>query len=63
MLAITSGAALAETITKEVTFLRPVTVNGTLLKAGTYKAVFDDQTGELTISRGKKVVADRKSVV
>jgi hypothetical protein len=57
MLAITGGAALAETFTKEVTFIRPVTVNGTLLKAGTYKAVFDDQTGELTISRGKKVVA------
>ena len=57
MCAIISVPASANTITREVTFTRDVKVNGTLVKAGTYKAVFDDQTGELTITKGKKTVA------
>ena len=57
MCAITSLPALADTIAKKVTFKQDVTVGGTLVKAGTYKAVFDDQTGELSIVRGNKVVA------
>jgi hypothetical protein len=57
MCAIISVPASAETITREVTFARAVTINGTLVKAGTYKAAFDDQTGELTITKGKKIVA------
>ena len=55
--ALTSVAALAKTTAKEVTFDRAVTVNGSLVKAGTYKVVFDDQTGELTIFNGRKTVA------
>lgn len=55
--AITGGVAFAKEIKKEVTFLQPVEVNGTLVKKGTYEAVFDDQTNELSIVKGRKVVA------
>ena len=55
--AITSGVALAEVIKKEVTFSQPVVVNGTVVKSGTYEAVFDDQTKELSIVKGRTVVA------
>ena len=56
--AMTSITALAMTTNRQVTFSRDVTVNGTPVKAGTYKATFDDQTGEFKILRGKKVVAN-----
>jgi hypothetical protein len=52
-----SLTALAATTTRQVTFSRVVTVNGTPVKAGTYKVKFDDTTGEFTILDGKKVVA------
>jgi hypothetical protein len=55
--AMTGIAALATTSTREVTFSSPVTVNGTLVAAGTYKIAFDDQTSELTIRNGKKIMA------
>lgn len=55
--AMTCVMASAKTISKEVTFNKAVMVNGTLVKAGTYKVVFDDQSGELTIAKGKKIVA------
>lgn len=55
--AIASGVALAKVIKKEVTFSQPVVINGTLVKSGTYNAVFDDQTNELSIVKAKKVVA------
>jgi hypothetical protein len=55
--AIASGVALAKVLKKEVTFSEPVVVNGTLVKSGTYNAVFDDQTNELSIVKAKKVVA------
>lgn len=50
--------ASAMTTNRQVTFSRDVTVNGAPVKAGTYKATFDDQTGEFKIMRGKKVVAN-----
>jgi hypothetical protein len=55
--AIASGVALAKVIKREVTFPEAVVVNGTLVKSGTYDAVFDDQTNELLIVKGTKVVA------
>ena len=54
---IASGAASAKEIKKQVTFVVPVVVNGTVVKSGTYDAVFDDQTSELSIVKGRKVVA------
>jgi hypothetical protein len=54
--ALLGSAALAGTKTKNVRFDDNVTVNGTLLKKGTYKVAFNDETNELTISRGSKVL-------
>ena len=54
---IASGVALAKTTKKEVTFSGPVVVNGAVVKKGTYDAVFDDQTNELTIVKDRKIVA------
>ena len=54
---LASVLALAKTTQKKVTFNTSVTVNGTLVEKGTYKAEFNDETGELTIRKGKKVVA------
>ena len=56
--AMTSITALAMTTNRQVTFSRDVTVNGAPVKAGTYKATFDDQTGEFKLLSGKKVVAN-----
>lgn len=58
---MTSITALAMTTNRQVTFRRDVTVNGTPVKAGTYKVTFDDQTGEFKLLRGKKVVANAKA--
>jgi hypothetical protein len=55
--AISSVLAFGKTTKKDVTFDRAVTVNGTLVKPGTYSVAFDDETGELTINKGTKVVA------
>ena len=56
--AMASLTALATTTSRQVTFNKDVTVNGAPVKAGTYKATFDDQTGEFKLLRGKKVVAN-----
>jgi hypothetical protein len=55
--AVTSITAWAMNTSRQVTFNKDVTVNGASVKAGTYKATFDDQTGEFKLLRGKKVVA------
>lgn len=55
--AIACGVAFAKEIRKEVAFSQAVLVNGTLVKEGTYDVVFDDQTNELSIVNGRKVVA------
>ena len=54
--ALLGGAAFAATKSRNVRFDDDVTVNGTLLKKGTYKIAFNDETNELTISRGSKVI-------
>jgi hypothetical protein len=54
--ALLSPAALANVKTTRVTFGTDVKVGETLVKKGDYKVRFDDQTSELTILDGKKVV-------
>ena len=44
-------------VKKEITFADDTTVNGTMVKAGDYELKFDEQTGEMNIMRGHKVVA------
>lgn len=58
---VTSSVALADTIKREVTFSRSVVVNGTEVKKGTYVVKFDDQTNEITIAKGKKVIAKARA--
>lgn len=54
---IAGSVAFAKEMKKEVTFAQPVMVNGTLVKRGSYEAVFNDQTNQLSIVKGRKVVA------
>lgn len=55
---MTSAIALAaEVKTKDVTLPQDMMINGTLLKQGTYKMRFNDQTGELSFIKNKEVVA------
>lgn len=48
---------MAKELSKQVTFDEALKVNGTLVKAGTYKVSFDETTSELTIFKDKKVLA------
>jgi len=50
-------AAKDKTTKKTVEFTQDVTVNGTVLKAGTYDVKFNEQTGELSIIKNGKVKA------
>ena len=53
----TGSVVFADTIKQKVTFTKPVVVNGTVVQKGTYDAIFDDQTNELSITKKKKVIA------
>ncbi|HEY2962589.1 MAG TPA: hypothetical protein VGJ37_09260 [Pyrinomonadaceae bacterium] len=55
--ALTSVVALAKVHKHKVTFDSDIKVNGTLVKKGTYDVKFDDQTGQLSIAKNGKVVA------
>jgi len=44
-------------VKKQITFADDTTVSGTLVKAGDYELKFDEQTGEMNIMKGSKVVA------
>ncbi len=50
-------AAKDKTKKKTVEFTQDVTVNGTVLKAGTYDVKFNEETGELSIIKDGKVKA------
>ena len=55
--ALTGVLAFAKAKKESVTFPNNVTINGTLVKRGTYEAEFNEQTNELSILKGSKVVA------
>jgi len=55
--ALASVVALAKVDKHRVTFDNDIKVNGTLVKKGTYDVKFDDQTGQLSIVKNGKVVA------
>ena len=56
--ALTGVVALAKVKKEKVTFENDIKVNGTLVKKGTYDVKFDDETGQLSISKSGKVVAE-----
>jgi hypothetical protein len=41
----------------DISFSADTKVNGTIVKKGKYKAVFDDQSSELSIFKGAKLIA------
>jgi len=55
--ALSSVVALAKVHKEKVTFNSDIKVNNTLVKKGTYDLKFDDASGQLTISKNGKVVA------
>lgn len=55
--ALTSVVALAKVQKHRVTFESDMKVNGTLVKKGAYDVKFDDETGQLSIVKNGKVVA------
>ena len=55
--AIAGVAAIAKSKTEKVTFVEDVTVNGTLVKKGTYSIKYDETASEITIVKGDKTIA------
>lgn len=56
--ALTSVVALAKVHKQKVSFESDIKVNGTLVKKGTYEVKFDDETGQLSLTKQGKVVAE-----
>src|SRR2546426_11107266 len=54
--AMMSVMALAKVKSDNVSFSRDMMVNGKVVKKGTYKVTFDDQTNEMTIYNKKEMV-------
>ncbi len=57
LVTLAGTAAYAKTRNATVSFDAVTKVNGTLVKSGTYNVVFDEQTGELSVLKGGKVIA------
>lgn len=55
--ALSSVVALAKVHKQKVNFASNIKVNNTLVKKGTYDVKFDDETGQFTVSKNGKVVA------
>jgi hypothetical protein len=54
---LTAVSAFAKTRKESITLTTNTTVNGTLVKSGTYQLRFDDEKGELSIMKDGKVIA------
>ena len=57
LVTLASAAAFAKGKRVQVSFLTDTKVNGSLVKQGEYDVVFDEETGELSIVKGSKIVA------
>ena len=55
--ALTSVAAFAKVRKQRVNFENDIKVNGTVVKKGNYDLKFDDETGQLSIVKNGKTVA------
>lgn len=61
--ALTSVVAFAKVHKEKVTFDSDIKVNGTVVKKGTYDLKFDDESGQLSIAKNGKVVAQAMAKV
>ena len=61
--ALTSVVAFAKVHKEKVTFDSDIKVNGTVVKKGTYDLKFDDESGQLSITKNGKVVAQAMAKV
>lgn len=55
--ALSSVVALAKVQKHKVTFSSDIKINNTLVKKGTYDLKFDDETGQFSVLKNGKVVA------
>jgi hypothetical protein len=56
--ALTSVVALAKVQKARATFDNDIKVNGTLVKKGSYDVKYDDESGQLSIIKNGKVIAE-----
>jgi hypothetical protein len=56
LVTLAGTAAFAKSQKANITLTSDTTVNGALVKKGMYAVVFDDQTGELSIFKGEKLI-------
>jgi len=61
--ALTGVVALAKVHKEKVTFENDIKVNNTLVKKGTYELQFNDETGQLAITKNGKTVAEAMAKV
>lgn len=61
--ALVRTEAQAKGKSEDLTLPQDVIINGTLVKKGDYKLKFDEQTGELLILKGKRVVARTSATI
>lgn len=57
LVTITAVASFAKGKQAHVTFTVDTKVNETIVKSGTYEVVFNEENGELSILKGRKLVA------
>ena len=57
LLSVASATVFGNTRKSNIVFSSDTKVNGTLVKKGDYEAVFDDQSGDLSILKGERVIA------
>jgi len=57
LVTMTGVAAFAKTKKTTVVFDTDTTVSGTIVKRGTYELVYNEETNELSIVKGRKVIA------
>ena len=55
--ALTGAMAFAKEKKETLTLTSDVKINGTQVKKGDYDAVFNEQTGELSVMKGKTLIA------
>lgn len=57
LVTLAGATAFGNTRKSTITFSTDTKVNGTVVKQGKYEAVFDEQSGELSIFKGAKLIA------